>query len=228
MTMMTMPIATEIVHHLRANGFTAADALRRQVLGLAEEAGEFVGAYRRWSGLARRAGTAADMQAELADVVITTYVTAAELGLLLDPPLPPVVPADPDRAVLDVFRAVHGVVTLFGLVPLDHLALGRVLGAAQQAAAALGIDLAAAVAAKLDVIFTRGWRESTPNQQRPRTVPCIWGCGYLARSEMDLDEHEQSCEHQASSEADGPGGEWIVVDPVSRSVRSLRRGGAAR
>lgn len=76
--------AAEIVCHLRANGFDRDSAANRQVLCLAEEVGEFVGAYRRWSGQARRGGTFTEMRAELADVVITAYVTAHELGIDLD------------------------------------------------------------------------------------------------------------------------------------------------
>jgi NTP pyrophosphatase (non-canonical NTP hydrolase) len=53
----------------------------QHALALAEEAGEFTGAFRRWAGLARRTGTWADMVAELADVVITAYVTADVLGI---------------------------------------------------------------------------------------------------------------------------------------------------
>jgi NTP pyrophosphatase (non-canonical NTP hydrolase) len=105
--------AAEIVARLRDNGFPAEGAAQRQVLTLAEEVGEFVGAYRRWSGQARRTGSAEDVRAELADVVITAYVTAAELG----------------------------------------------------------IDLDRAIAAKLEVIFTRGWRENGAQlpdaEQRP-------------------------------------------------------------
>jgi len=56
----------------------------QQVLALAEEAGEFTAAYRRWAGLARRSGTWHDVEAELADVVITAYVTAHVLGIDLD------------------------------------------------------------------------------------------------------------------------------------------------
>lgn len=56
----------------------------RQVLNLAEEVGEFVGAYRRWTGQARRSGTETEARIELADVVITAYVTAAEAGWDLD------------------------------------------------------------------------------------------------------------------------------------------------
>lgn len=56
----------------------------RQVLALAEEVGEFVGAYRRWSGAARRAGSWAEVADELADVLITAWVVAAALDLDLD------------------------------------------------------------------------------------------------------------------------------------------------
>ena len=77
-------LARVIVEHLHANGFPAEGGANRQVLALAEECGEFVGAYRRWSGQARRGGTAEEMHAELADVVITAFATAEELGIDLD------------------------------------------------------------------------------------------------------------------------------------------------
>ncbi|MFI9386389.1 MazG nucleotide pyrophosphohydrolase domain-containing protein [Kutzneria sp. NPDC052558] len=77
-------LARVISEHLRANGFSAEGAANRQVLALAEECGEFVGAYRRWSGQARRTGTAEEMRAELADVVITAFGAAEELGIDLD------------------------------------------------------------------------------------------------------------------------------------------------
>ncbi len=73
--------AAEIVECLRHNGFDPTQAVNRNVLALAEEVGEFVGAYRRWSGQARRTGTAEDMWEELADVIITAFVTAQELGI---------------------------------------------------------------------------------------------------------------------------------------------------
>jgi NTP pyrophosphatase (non-canonical NTP hydrolase) len=98
-------LAAEINAHL-AEHFDEDTRYARQALALAEEAGEFTGAFRRWAGLARRTGTWADMVAELADVVITAYVTA------------------------DV----------------------------------LGIDLAAAITAKADVILTRGWRDPRPGE----------------------------------------------------------------
>lgn len=56
----------------------------QQALNLAEEAGEFVGAYRRWAGMARRPGGWDDVCSELADVVITAHVTACVLGIDLD------------------------------------------------------------------------------------------------------------------------------------------------
>ena len=53
----------------------------RQVLAIAEEAGEFVGAYNRWSGRARRIGTREEMEDELADVIVTAFVTAHVFGM---------------------------------------------------------------------------------------------------------------------------------------------------
>lgn len=75
--------AVNIVQNLRSSGFRADGGLR-QVLCLAEEVGEFVGAFRRWKGLARRTGPVGDVHAELADVVITAYVAAEEMGFDLD------------------------------------------------------------------------------------------------------------------------------------------------
>jgi len=76
-------IAARLAARLREH-FNPATLPVQQVLALAEEAGEFTAAYRRWAGLARRTGTWDDVQAELADVVITAYVTAAVLGIDLD------------------------------------------------------------------------------------------------------------------------------------------------
>lgn len=70
---------------------TIADALRRerfegeprerQIIALAEECGEAVGAARRHLGMARREGSIEDVAAELADVVIVAMVTAVEFGI---------------------------------------------------------------------------------------------------------------------------------------------------
>lgn len=76
-------LAAHIATRLREH-FPAETEQHRQVLNLAEETGEFVGAYRRWVGLARRTGTWEDVTAELADVVITAYITAHVLGIDLD------------------------------------------------------------------------------------------------------------------------------------------------
>jgi NTP pyrophosphatase (non-canonical NTP hydrolase) len=92
--------ARGIFEQLNENGFTDRPDLQ-QVLCLAEEAGEFVGAYRRYIGMARRTGPFADVETELADVVITAFVTAEVIG----------------------------------------------------------VDLAAAIAAKLELVHSRGWRE---------------------------------------------------------------------
>lgn len=43
---------------------------------VAEEGGEFAGAVRRWMGLARRTGTKDEVAAELADVVISSFIAA--------------------------------------------------------------------------------------------------------------------------------------------------------
>ena len=64
--------------------FPNIDHQHQQALCLAEEVGEFIGAYRRWRGMARRPGSRDDVDAELADVVIAAYVTAAALGTDLD------------------------------------------------------------------------------------------------------------------------------------------------
>jgi len=53
----------------------------QQTLCLAEEAGEAVGAIRRYLGLARRPGTIGEAGAELADVVIAAFVAADALDI---------------------------------------------------------------------------------------------------------------------------------------------------
>ncbi|MEC3916345.1 MazG nucleotide pyrophosphohydrolase domain-containing protein [Nocardia sp. CDC160] len=77
-------VAAEIRERLGEAGFSEEGAANRAVLALAEEAGEFVGAYRRWSGQARRTGTFEEMRAELADVVIVAWLAAGELGIDLE------------------------------------------------------------------------------------------------------------------------------------------------
>lgn len=77
-----LPVTAADIHReLAAAGFP--NLRDQQALALAEEAGEFVGAYRRWAGMARRTGSFDDVCAELADVVITAFVTADVLGINL-------------------------------------------------------------------------------------------------------------------------------------------------
>ena len=111
-------IARHLDAQLRANrrpAITDANALDVQALCVAEEAGELVGAYRRWAGKARRTGTRRELEDEIADVLIVTACFA-------------------ERA---------------------------------------GIDLDAAIAAKLTVIYSRGWREEDP---AAGPGPGEWGC----------------------------------------------------
>jgi NTP pyrophosphatase (non-canonical NTP hydrolase) len=110
-------IARHLDTQLRANqrpAITDANQLDLQALCVAEEAGELVGAYRRWAGQARRTGTRRQLEDEVADVLIVTAVFA-------------------ERA---------------------------------------GIDLYAAIAAKLAVIYSRGWREEDTTGPGPDE----WGC----------------------------------------------------
>jgi NTP pyrophosphatase (non-canonical NTP hydrolase) len=110
-------IASRLRRDLDANrrpgpgGFNPLDF---QALSVAEEAGELVGAYRRWSGRARRTGTIRELADEIADVLIVTAVFA-------------------DRA---------------------------------------GIDLHAAITAKLTVIYSRGWRD----EDTAGPGPGEWAC----------------------------------------------------
>jgi NTP pyrophosphatase (non-canonical NTP hydrolase) len=76
-------LGASIALNLREH-FPANRENERQVLALAEEVGELVGAYRRWAGMARRTGPWSDVVAELADVAISAYVLAATLGIDLD------------------------------------------------------------------------------------------------------------------------------------------------
>lgn len=73
-------IAEKITAGIASAGFDPGQDLIRQVLGIAEEAGEFVGAFRRWQGLARRSGTREEVLEELADVIIVSLVMCERLG----------------------------------------------------------------------------------------------------------------------------------------------------
>lgn len=64
--------------------FPPDEAHVRQALCLAEECGEYVAAFRRWKGMARRTGTFEAMAAELADVVLVAFTSAQQLGIDLE------------------------------------------------------------------------------------------------------------------------------------------------
>jgi NTP pyrophosphatase (non-canonical NTP hydrolase) len=60
------------------------DLLDLQALCVAEEAGELIGAYRRWAGKARRAGSFREVEDEVADLLIVTALFAVRAGIDLD------------------------------------------------------------------------------------------------------------------------------------------------
>ncbi|MCP2337880.1 hypothetical protein [Actinomadura rupiterrae] len=158
-------LAADITRNLREH-FPQDGERVRQALALAEEAGEFVAAYRRWTGRARRTGTHTDMAAELADVLITAYVTAHVLDLTPDPdPTAAALHDDPDRQVAHLFRTTAQFVDNY--LDDDEIArdtavqvwLPAVIAATHGTANAVGIDLPTAVDAKAQTLFTRGWRD---------------------------------------------------------------------
>jgi NTP pyrophosphatase (non-canonical NTP hydrolase) len=77
-------IAKELNKHLTANkrdDVTDENRLDVQAMCVAEEAGEFLGAYRRYTGRARRNGSLEDLEHEIADVLIATAVFAEQFGV---------------------------------------------------------------------------------------------------------------------------------------------------
>lgn len=68
----------------RKPNITNENALDVQALCIAEEAGELIGAYRRYAGKARRAGTLEDLEHEVADVLIVTAVFVERAGIDID------------------------------------------------------------------------------------------------------------------------------------------------
>lgn len=160
-------LAAEITNHLREH-FPDSDEQVRQVLALAEEAGEFVGAYRRWAGMARRKGSWADVRAELADVVITAYVTATVIEIedaLEDfrQSLGEPVTRAPADQVLMLFWTVGDFVQAYDRLnaspSLLTNRLAMVVNAAYATARVLDFNLDAAVGEKAQQIFSRGWRD---------------------------------------------------------------------
>ena len=82
-------IAEKLRDDLEANrapdsSISGGDILDLQAICVAEEAGELLGAYRRWAGKARRKGSFEDVRQEIADVLICTSVFAVRLGIDID------------------------------------------------------------------------------------------------------------------------------------------------
>jgi len=75
-------VAQFVMSKCRENN--AGGTEQSQVYALGEETGEFVGAMRRWRGMARRTGTEQDAQAELADVILSAYGMADVMGWDID------------------------------------------------------------------------------------------------------------------------------------------------
>ena len=159
-------LAVEITTHLRAH-FPDSDERIRQVLALAEEAGEAQEAYL----LSLSGGPRNAVAAELADVIVTAYVTAVVLGIDLSE----VKPTGEDsyfngwQYVMDVGAKAGGFVGAYrrwaGMArrsgPWRDVvsALTAVVRSVYAAADALDIDLDAAVVEKTELILSRGWRD---------------------------------------------------------------------
>lgn len=76
---MNLKVAARIVM-ARCRENQAGGTEQAQLMALAEETGEFIGAMRRWRGLARRPGTEQEAKSELADVIISAYAMADVMG----------------------------------------------------------------------------------------------------------------------------------------------------
>lgn len=140
------PVAATIVAALRSAGFPAESAITRNVLNLAEETGEVVGAYRRWSGQARRSGTLTELGAELADVAITAHVAAHEMGIDLTTGMWPRAQsrAGVEDWVMMLFVRAGSFVSDYQDRCQARAALDWVVLAVRQIADLVGIDLEAA------------------------------------------------------------------------------------
>lgn len=83
--------ASLLIHELRKSGAYDNDPVmegNRHALCLAEEAGEVIGAYRRYSGQARRSGTKEELEDELADLILDAfglaYLVDADPGVFIE------------------------------------------------------------------------------------------------------------------------------------------------
>lgn len=167
--------AADLAVALTNNGFHNPPGLVH-AMALAEEAGEFVGAVRRWLGMARRHGSHAELAAEAVDVLIVSLVTCHDLGRDVDKfasgtrlvqQAPPTPGGDPMVAALKVFRSAGTFVDALldwrqdaGTEARLWHALAMVVDYTVVAAAAFDIDLLPTLNQKLTVIYSRGWRQT--------------------------------------------------------------------
>jgi NTP pyrophosphatase (non-canonical NTP hydrolase) len=168
-------LAVEVVARLRALDYAGRED-ERQAVALVEEAGEFVGAYRRWAGMARRAGRWLDVELEAADVSISTHVLAVVFEIPastlthLQETAVPRLRATATGQVLALNTAAAAVAQLWvdgaslGSDPAQlrgrlAVALADVLAELDLVAAALDIDLPAARQLKARSIFSRSWKD---------------------------------------------------------------------
>lgn len=76
-----LPIISADIRLRVAQYFSEDDEQPRQVMCFAEEAGEFVGAWRRYYGWARRGGTLGEVSLEWADTIISAFIAADVIGI---------------------------------------------------------------------------------------------------------------------------------------------------
>jgi NTP pyrophosphatase (non-canonical NTP hydrolase) len=151
-------------------------SLEIQLIQLGAETGEALDAYGRFAGFKRRGGTLAEVGAELADVIITAYITAALLGADLDAALARALPVrgfPPGEQAVWLLKEAGAAADAYLLWDAmsrlggRHLAnvtdrLANVVTTAAGLASLLGIDLDAAWRAKALIIVSRGWKEAGP------------------------------------------------------------------
>lgn len=76
-----LPGITTDIRRRVAEFFSEDDEQPRHVMCVAEKTGEFVQAWRRYYGWARRSGTLGEVSAEWADIIISAFIAADVIGI---------------------------------------------------------------------------------------------------------------------------------------------------
>lgn len=163
--------AYRINNHIHNSGyFPESEQVGRQTLALIEEVGECIGAGRRYLGMARRNGSMEEFAAEVADVTITSYVTAHVFHFNIEPDIVNYSVQDADADVVNGRNDQIGALTELGeylgkWIPERYnkeapKRLSAIVEQAEWIAYVFGINLHEAVTNKLDKIYTRGWKDS--------------------------------------------------------------------